>query len=1538
MTTSTRLSRLVRSLLVGFLVVALLSVASAQSVAPRVVQVEAVTTSVIGRAPVVTVAVENVTRPGEAALVGDALRATTTTTDPDGDTITATSYRWLRGGTEIASTNTYTVVEADRGLTLSVEAIATTDSAITDPASGTGSTSVAVTNNTVPTAAPTITGTPTVGTQMTGNPGYADAENDPAGTHTYQWYRSANASGTPRTAIANANSATYTPVTEDQAQYLVFGVIPVSTVAPTTGVEAFAVSAVVPGTGPNIINVQISGEWRVGGVITATFDLVDDEGDLIDEANMEYGWLVSSSPTGGGPVQVPGETGRTYTIRPEDIGANRRIWFSVEKAATLTGVPNSRLRPTSPAGQWQASRQGLIEGRPPTMTAPLINGTVAVGQTLTAVPQGYDDPDGDAAGTHLFQWFQVDNMAGDNPVQIPSATSASYVVRVEDFAKFLMVRVTPVSATGTPNTGTAVTAVTSASATGTAPTATPTITGTPTVGTQLTGNPGYADAENDPQDTHTYQWYRSANASGTPRTAITNATSDTYTPVTEDQAQFLVFGVIPVSTVAPTTGVEAFAVTAVVPGTAPSITNLALSGDWRVGGVITATFDLVDPEGDQIDESGMVYSWYVSVQPNGTGGPAVVPGVTGRTFTIRPEDIGSNRRVWFSVDKAKTLTGVPNEQLRPTSPSGQWQVSRTGLIEGRPPTMTTPLINGTVAVGQTLTAVPQGYDDPDGDAAGTHLYAWFQIDNVAGDNPVQIPSATSATYVVRIDDLAKFLMVRVTPVSATGTPNTGAAVTAVTNNSVSGSAPTATPTITGAVAVGTQLTGNPGYNDVENDPQGTHTYQWYRSANSSGTPRTAITNATSTTYTPVAEDQAQYLVFGVIPVSTVAPTTGVEAFAVSAVVPGTAPNIINVAISGVWRVGEVLTGTFDLQDAENDQIDEANMQYQWLVSSSPTGGGPVAVPGETGRTYTIRPEDVGTNRRVWFSVEKAATLTGVPNERLRPTSPAGQWQATRQGLIEGHAPTMTTPLINGTVAVGQTLTAVPQGFDDPDGDAQGTHLYAWFQVDNVAGDNPVAIGSATSDTYVVRNVDQAKFLMVRITPVSATGTPNTGTAVTRVTSIAVPGTAPNIINVAISGDWRVGGVITAAFDLQDPEGDLIDEANMQYQWLVSSSPTGGGPVVVPGETGRTFTLRPEDIGTNRRVWFSVEKAATLTGVPNERLRPTSPSGQWQASRQGVIDGRPPTMTTPLINGTVAVGQALTAVPQGFDDPDGDSEGTHLFQWFQVDNVAGDIPVQIPSATSATYVVRVDDVAKFLMVRVTPVSATGTPNTGAAVTAVTSTPAVTSPPAATQLSISGTLDYGQTVEAIWSYSDPDNHSEGTHTYQWYTAHDAAGTTKVAVPGATAKTHVLTPSDQGMYVGFSVTPRDSTGDTGTTETFFTSKEVRYRVTGNWDFQGSNQPPALIPISISNRSGNAPANLKVGLWRGYRGYSDSTANCTLIAPNGTRFAVTFPSAANGAAFTTIDASGSPANGTWTLEVKGTKPGITYLNIAQVTLEFTP
>lgn len=96
--------------------------------------------------------------------------------------------------------------------------------------------------NKVPTmTAPTISGTEEVGETLTANLGtYSDADGDSAGTHTYQWYRADDNTGTNEAAISGATSSTYTLVTADAGKYLRVGVVPVAATGASPGVEAFS--------------------------------------------------------------------------------------------------------------------------------------------------------------------------------------------------------------------------------------------------------------------------------------------------------------------------------------------------------------------------------------------------------------------------------------------------------------------------------------------------------------------------------------------------------------------------------------------------------------------------------------------------------------------------------------------------------------------------------------------------------------------------------------------------------------------------------------------------------------------------------------------------------------------------------------------------------------------------------------------------------------------------------------------------------------------------------------------------------------------------------------------------------------------------------------------------------------------------------------------------------------------------------------------------------------------------------------------------
>jgi hypothetical protein len=109
------------------------------------------------------------------------------------------------------------------------------------------------------------------------------------------------------------------------------------------------------------------------------------------------------------------------------------------------------------------------------------------------------------------------------------------------------------------------------------------------------------------------------------------------------------------------------------------------------------------------------------------------------------------------------------------------------------------------------------------------------------------------------------------------------------------------------------------------------------------------------------------------------------------------------------------------------------------------------------------------------------------------------------------------------------------------------------------------------------------------------------------------GVAPTVSNLRITGDWRVGATLRGEYDFHDADGDK--EGESLYQWYVSD-PTTGVPVVVAGAKARTYTLRPEDAGANRKVWFNIERLRSTTGIPRDAIG--MPIG---ASRTGAIEGQ-----------------------------------------------------------------------------------------------------------------------------------------------------------------------------------------------------------------------------------------------------------------------------------------------------------------------------
>ncbi|WP_308799464.1 polysaccharide deacetylase family protein [Agromyces silvae] len=345
-----------------------------------------------------------------------------------------------------------------------------------------------------------------------------------------------------------------------------------------------APTTTVPGT------PTITGTAQVGQVLTANPGTWTPA-----PSTYTYQWLRNGTA-------ITGATNATYAPVAADVGTTLTVRVS-----------------GTPAGATAASATSAgvtVTAAPVTVTpgTPTITGTPRVGSVLTANPGTWSP----AGLGFTYQWLR-------NGTAIAGATAQTYTAVAADAGTTVSVRVTGTPAGGTgvsaTSSGVAVTAVTVTPGT-------PTISGTPRVGSVLTANPGTWSPTGL---TFTYQWLRNG-------TAIAGATARTYTAVAADAGATLsvrVTGAPAGGTGASATSAGVVVVATVTPGT-PTI-----SGTARVGGVLTANPGTWSPTG-----VALTYQWLRNGSP--------IAGATARTYTLVTAD-------WLSMISVRvtgTVTGA----------------------------------------------------------------------------------------------------------------------------------------------------------------------------------------------------------------------------------------------------------------------------------------------------------------------------------------------------------------------------------------------------------------------------------------------------------------------------------------------------------------------------------------------------------------------------------------------------------------------------------------------------------------------------------------------------------------------------------------------------------------------------------------------------------------------------------------------------------------------------------------------------------------
>ncbi len=258
---------------------------------------------------------------------------------------------------------------------------------------------------------------------------------------------------------------------------------------------------------------------------------------------------------------------------------------------------------------------------------------------------------------------------------------------------------------------------------------------------------------------------------------------------------------------------------------------------------------------------------------------------------------------------------------------GRATITLTGTTSTRP-FIRDLTITGVVEPNGVLTLEPYTMYQADGNTEGTSLIEWLWADNKNGPYyPIENENAT--TYTVMGEYAMKFICARVTPVD--NMDNVGPAI--MSNRLVRIEGPSANNvTISGEYGVDEKWTVKYDYYDINDDPEGDTTFQWYR-IKPDGT-RESISGATSKTYTIKNADIDCEICATVTPVSVndILPGDAVESNNVLVATYATASNLGTTEISDNL-IGATYTYSHPLG------IAEGNTRFEWYDGNSKVSSG-----------------------------------------------------------------------------------------------------------------------------------------------------------------------------------------------------------------------------------------------------------------------------------------------------------------------------------------------------------------------------------------------------------------------------------------------------------------------------------------------------------------------------------------------------------------------------------------------------------------------
>jgi hypothetical protein len=425
-------------------------------------------------------------------------------------------------------------------------------------------------------------------------------------------------------------------------------------------------------------------------------------------------------------------------------------------------------------------------------------------------------------------------------------------------------------------------------------------------------------------------------------------------------------------------------------------------------------------------------------------------------------------------------------------------------------------------------------------------------------------------------------------------------------------------------------------------------------------PWTQCTSPTSQSYTALGEGPHSFQVQATDSAGNT--STATYSWTITAPPKNTTPP----SIAGTAAEGELLTASAGGWGG----YPAPSFGYQWERCDA-SGGGCVAIEGVSEATYSVGAADVGSTLVV---VVTATNGSGSVSAESAPTA-----------VVTGPPVNTALPSIAGSAARGQVISASTGGWGGYPAPSFG---YQWERC-GVSGGGCVAIEGASEATYSVGAADVGSTLVVVVTGTNGSGSVSAESAPTAV----VTGPPVNTSQPGVSGTAAQGQLLTASAGAWDG----YPAPSFAYQWERCNS-LGLACAAISGATASTYTAHSADADSTLVV---VVEATNGSGSVSTESPPTA-----------VVTAPPANTSLPVVSGTAAQGQVLTASAGGWSGYPAPSFG---YRWERC-GASGGGCAPIEGASEPTYPVGTADVGSTLVVVVKASNVDGSSAAESALTA------------------------------------------------------------------------------------------------------------------------------------------------------------------------------------------------------------------------------